>query len=59
MDEPVTISTLCPVCEGSGEIRVARAVVSLSSGQAGTALVTETCKTCGGDGKLKGFVPAV
>jgi hypothetical protein len=27
MDEPVPIKTVCPSCEGSGEMRVARAVV--------------------------------
>lgn len=59
MDQPATFNTLCPICGGSGEIRVARAVVSLSQGQGGTALVTKDCKTCGGEGKLKGFVPPV
>ena len=59
MDEPVRMNTICPTCEGRGEIRVARAVVSLSTNQGGTALITQDCKTCGGEGKLKGFVPPV
>lgn len=59
MDTPATMNTLCPTCEGSGEMNVARGVIQLGTGRVGTALVTERCKTCGGEGKLKGFVPPV
>ncbi|MBB5833373.1 DnaJ-class molecular chaperone [Kribbella italica] len=61
MDEPMKaeFNTLCPDCGGSGEIRVARAVVQLGTGQGGTASVTETCKTCHGNGSRKGFQPPV
>ncbi|GAA3115356.1 DnaJ-class molecular chaperone [Kribbella aluminosa] len=59
MDEQGTINTICPTCDGSGGIRVARAIVHLQgnrpTGPAATAWVLEECRTCEGDGKLPGL----
>ncbi|MGZ0150156.1 hypothetical protein ACXJJ3_24055 [Kribbella sp. WER1] len=59
MDEPVSVNAICPECDGNGVIRVSRGVVSLDTNEGGWASVLETCKTCQGDGKLKGFQPPV
>jgi DnaJ-class molecular chaperone len=59
MGEQVSVNTLCPLCEGAGEIRIGRAIAVMqgetSTGPARTAWVAEQCKPCNGNGKLKGL----
>lgn len=47
-----TVTAICPVCGGSGSVAVDRMVVELASERGGTGLVSENCRTCGGEGKL-------
>lgn len=49
-----TVTAICPVCGGSGSVAVDRMVVELDSERGGTGLVSETCRACGGEGKLTG-----
>ena len=54
-EAPVTtVTAICPVCGGSGSVAVDRMVVELDSERGGTGLVSETCRACGGEGKLTG-----
>jgi DnaJ-class molecular chaperone len=62
MGVQVAFNTLCPACDGMGEVRVQRAIATMrpdGDGPASTALITEVCQTCNGEGKLNGFQPPV
>lgn len=53
---PVVANTICPTCDGSGAVIVARAVASeRQPTYVGTAHVEQVCPTCKGSGRLKGF----